>query len=319
MSYVEVPVSGILPIRNGSFWIDQTIPGVLACLRKDDELLILNDGSTDDTESRLISLTHHDPRVRLINSRGEGLVKTLNLGISEASHTWLARFDVDDVYFPSRLSRQVGVISKVGADCGAIFSDYRIRSSRGRNLGVIYSPVFHIQTKLSLYNSQRTAHPSVLLNRDAVNSVGGYLDDEFPAEDLGLWVRLSRIGKLASFPGVLMEYVKSDKSVSSVKRMEVISKTKTVLQNFKFSAQEIHELEAIIESPINGYSKVSEGKVRSLLFLYDLVSSHKKLGMTSEEMRSHAMKLCYSAIESWDLESFKISVDRLRRKLDRII
>jgi len=319
MSYVEVPVSGILPIRNGSFWINQTIPDVLACLRKDDELLILNDGSTDDTESRLISLTHHDPRVRLINTRGEGLVKTLNLGISEASHTWLARFDVDDVYFPSRLSRQVGVISKVGADCGAIFSDYRIRSSRGRNLGVIYSPVFHIQTKLSLYNSQRTAHPSVLLNRDAVNSVGGYLDDEFPAEDLGLWVRLSRIGKLASFPGVLMEYVKSDKSVSSVNRMEVISKTKTVLQNFKFSAQEIHELEAIVESPLNGYSRISEGKVRSLLFLYDLVSSHKKLGMTSQAMRSHSMKLCYSALESLDLESFKISVDRLRRKLDRII
>ena len=119
-------VSALLPIRNGERWIKSSISNLNQVLNPDDELLIIDDGSKDDTvafirESRII------PHLKLISTSGLGLVNALNMGIAEAKNQWIARFDVDDKYEPERIDLQ---LTDIPSGVVAVFTDFKMYSDR---------------------------------------------------------------------------------------------------------------------------------------------------------------------------------------------
>ena len=178
-------VSGILPIHNGEHWIKKNLENILSTLRQQDELVIVENGSSDRSHKLLTDYKKQDSRINLISLSRPGLVDSLNAAVNESTNELLARFDIDDSYSSFRLACQVQTLMDSDQNCGAVFSDYRITSESGFHLGRIYSPIFPFQTKLSLFNSQRTAHPSVLFRKSLVLEAGMYRKDDFPAEDLG--------------------------------------------------------------------------------------------------------------------------------------
>jgi len=95
-------VSGLLPIRNGEKWLDSTLKDIASILNSDDELVIVNDGSTDGT-SRILNDFRANFSIKIIETKGLGLVKALNLGLKNSINDWVARFDVDDTYLANRL------------------------------------------------------------------------------------------------------------------------------------------------------------------------------------------------------------------------
>lgn len=266
-------ITALLPIKNGEPWIAQ----ILSCISKNiipgDELLIIDDGSTDNSRDLAMNVGSNLP-MRILKNPGIGLVAALNYGVSQSNTNWIARFDVDDLYSPSRLEVQRALIH---SGVAAIFSDYSFQSESGEYLGYIPSPVSHHATTISLINSQRTAHPSSLFSKEAFIGVGGYREKDFPAEDLSLWIRLSRAGELISAPKSLLQYTLRRGSVTGESYFSAKSKHQQLFSEFNFGKREANLAVENLESTFSLYKVLPEKSLLRLLHLYDL-SRAIKLG-----------------------------------------
>lgn len=259
-----------MPVRNGAPFLPKSIYDIETNTLDCDEILVVNDGSTDDTAKILNEWSKRNNKVRVLTTQGMGLVNALNLGVSEASNNWMARFDVDDGYSFNRITEQRKVISN---SIAAIFCDYQFNDPKGNRLGVIPSAVNEHATALSLISSQRTPHPGVLLNRKDVLSVGGYRKEDFPAEDISLWLRLSNLGKITSVPQVLLYYRLSKQSISAQNRMSAKTRTSQLIKEIGISKDHIDYCLKEWHEVFNDYSKMSFSSERKLLFYRDLKKS----------------------------------------------
>lgn len=263
-------VSGILPIYNGAKWIPIRLPEILDCLDEEDELIVIDDGSIDDSRQLVNEFASLDSRIRLITQSHLGVVSALNLGIHLSKYNWLARFDIDDSYASFRIKSQMAVTDL--EHIGAIFSDYEIWQDGARYEGRMFSPIFALQTKLSLVNSQRTAHPSAIINKHYVELVGLYSESGFPAEDLDLWIRLSNVSKLVSVSDACLRYNRHTFSTSALYRHNAISAKRNFRQRIFFSSEEIKTLLNDFPSLLDQYLNIPNSKPRQLLFIFDYLT-----------------------------------------------
>lgn len=263
-----IPATLLMPVKNGEIFLQQAITNLEKNLQPNDEILVIDDGSTDRTGSILRKWAEENPQVRVISNSKHGLVNALNFGISESSNDWIIRFDVDDRY-PENRTFELKKLMK--DDVVGIFSDYRFTTNRGVNLGIMPSAIAPHLTYLSLVTSQRTAHPSVCYNKHAVIDAGGYLPEDYPAEDLSLWLRLSKTGKIATSPQELLKYRISRKSVSASLRQTSINKKNALLSSFEFDQDVVSNcLDGLKRTRIY-YSDFKYGDKRFLLHLRDLL------------------------------------------------
>jgi glycosyltransferase involved in cell wall biosynthesis len=224
----------LLPIRNGKLFIEQALENLLAMANINDEILIVNDGSTDETPILLRGFQNRDPRIVVLNLAPSGLVTALNRGLTEAANEFIARADVDDIYSLDRLNCQIELLQSDSA-IGAVFSDYVCWSESEDNLGYIPSGITSSATKLSLVDAFRTPHPSVMFRKSAVLSVGGYQVDDFPAEDLGLWIRLSSKFELHTVALPLLRYRMNPDGISSSRQTEMKLKRDMLIADLDYS------------------------------------------------------------------------------------
>lgn len=225
-------ISAVMPVKNGEKYLIDSIEQLSKNLQENDEIVVVNDGSTDGTLPKLKKWAQEDRRVMVVNNPNHGLTNALNLGFKESSNKWIARFDVDDKYSVNRLRIQREVINSKTI---LIFSDYDNFATDGVNLGTIPSAIFPNATALSLISSQRTAHPSALISKDAFNEAGGYQVEDFPAEDISLWLRMIKFGDAISVPKTLLHYQISPNSVSASKYATSKSKTEELLRKYPIS------------------------------------------------------------------------------------
>lgn len=308
-------ITALLPIKNGEPWILRSITSIAENLRLDDELLIIDDGSTDNSRALAKSIGSH-LSMRILKNPGNGLVDALNYGVSKSKSDWVARFDVDDLYAPSRLEVQRQLIKNGVA---AIFSDYTFRSESGQFLGEILSPVSHKATTLSLLNSQRTAHPSSLFSKEEFNRAGGYRERDFPAEDLSLWIRLSRVGELVSSPVPLLEYTLRKGSITGERYNLAKSKHSELFHELNFGRCEARAAIENLDFTLSSYGGIHRESLRFLLHLYDLMTA-VKLGFLPERYLKRVHRFAIKEIfekrptkELLDLVYFRSQRRRFRR------
>lgn len=209
MSKPEVTV--LLPVYNASGYLRDAVDSILRQTFKDFELLVINDGSKDDTST--IIQSYSDPRIRTVqHSKNEGLIKSLNEGLKIAHGNYIVRMDADDVSLPNRISRQVKFMNAHPevAVAGTWFKDI---NGKGK---VAKTPGKHDALKSYLFFSCGLAHPTVIIRKNVFQSHHLFYNADFPhAEDYELWVRASRMLKLANIPEVLLHYRYHDHQVSS--------------------------------------------------------------------------------------------------------
>lgn len=310
-----IPISAILPVRNAEKWLPNTFPSVLANLETTDELIVIDDRSTDSSLS-IIKKLSKDRELRILNGKGKGLVHALNLGLEFASQQWIARFDADDVYPTHRLHLQRVQFS---TNLGVVFSDYEIFLNGKNSLGVIPSPVFDFPTRLSLLRSQRTAHSSAILNKSMACAVGGYRESDFPAEDLSLWLRIARVGKLESIPHIGLRYNLNSNSISSTRYLQAKEKTfelvKTALDSDFLIECHVNEIESILKD----YNGLTLSEERRALHVYDLLNRDFFNRRTSQEKKS----ILHAAIREVSRPKSVVAAsgllfESIRRRLARI-
>jgi glycosyltransferase involved in cell wall biosynthesis len=260
--------SVLLPLYNGSKFIDQSLNTILASMREVDELVVVNDGSEDISVDDLKKLETRDSRIKIISKKHSGLVETLNYGIQHCENELIARADIDDIYSSKRISRQVLFMGE-NPNCAAVFSDYQIQDVSGRVLGIIPTAISPLLTHFSLINPQRTPHPSVMFRKSAVLEVNGYKSEYFPAEDLSLWIDLSKSFEIATIPETLLYYTLHGGNITSKNQSLMIAKTESLTTSFgrKVSIEAIlHEA----ETTFNIYDLTTQAMARKVLFFRDL-------------------------------------------------
>ena len=106
-------VSVLLPVLNGEKYIQKAVFSILNQSYKELELLIIDDGSTDNSYQMCMKISDHDKRVKVFkNQNNLGLTKSLNLLINESSGKYLARQDSDDWSEETRLEKQLNYLMR---------------------------------------------------------------------------------------------------------------------------------------------------------------------------------------------------------------
>lgn len=282
MSSSNDSISCLLPVKNGEKYLNQLVPSILRMLKDEDDFIIINDGSEDGSGRVIQEFALRDPRIKLINTEGVGLVKALNLGIQKSQNNWIARFDVDDLYSDQRLAIQRKLIAE---DVSVIFSDYKFKSSSGKSLGVVYSAISPAACALALVSGQRSAHPIALINRQLLLECGGYKVDDFPVEDLALWLRLSRVGKIVSTPNLLLDYQLSIGSISASSRKIQLSKKADLIRSYDVWPLLVEQSLTNFAQTVILYKSNPHSSDRLFLHIRDLMIAKKFVGFDIKPIR----------------------------------
>ena len=205
--------------RDAAVTIDECLDSIAAQTMANFELVVVDDGSKDDTPDRIAAFARHVPRLRLLRGGRRGLVAALNEGLGVCRAPLVARMDADDRMHPERLARQLDYLQ---AHPGIDVVGSRVRAFPEKAQGAGMREYLRWQNRIlrpasiaaDIYVESPLTQPSATFRRQAVTDLGGYRDGDFP-EDYELWLRLvssgRRIGKCAQ---TLLEWRQREDSYS---------------------------------------------------------------------------------------------------------
>jgi glycosyltransferase involved in cell wall biosynthesis len=201
----EIPnVSVIIPAYNQAIYLGEAIQSVLDQDYHCYEIILVDDGSTDDTRE---VVAQFEFKVRYIYQQNRGLSAARNTAIKNARGEFIALLDSDDVWLPKFLEKTVTLLCN-NPHAALVYSGYRYIDSQGVEIGVpnqrVVPPDLAYQT---LVMDGCWIIPSAVVFRRNLAFEAGLFDEELKAvEDLDLWIKLSRKGSVIGLPDVLVKY-----------------------------------------------------------------------------------------------------------------
>jgi glycosyltransferase involved in cell wall biosynthesis len=252
-------VTVLMPVFNAERFLRRAIESVLAQTFTDFELLIINDGSTDQSVSIIQSF--QDERIRLVhNKQNSGVITTLNTGIMLAKGKYIARMDADDICVADRLAKQVSYLEEHPGT--AVLAAHIMQiNAHEEDLGTWDQDVQN-STAAELFRTMAKtnciAHPTIVIRKQIAQQYL-YHKKQKGSEDWDLWMRLLsdgyRIEKLTDY---LLKYRIHAASVTSVhnqsttleKKLNKVRITflKERLRKFRFKKFECLVLLAILRT-----------------------------------------------------------------------
>jgi glycosyltransferase involved in cell wall biosynthesis len=206
-------VSVVVPVYNGQNLIWQALDSVRLTGIANAEIIVLDDGSTDQSWDFICR--YSSQKVRAIRHSNIGLASTLNRGISIALGRYIARQDQDDLVLEGRINKQIDFLDANPeiAMCGtwAQIYDGDFPSERYHR-----HPSSNEALQLELLFDNPFVHSSMLIRAEVIRNVGGYCEDKSrqPPEDYELWSRIARNNRIANIPEVLTIYREVPASMS---------------------------------------------------------------------------------------------------------
>lgn len=186
-------ISVIMSIYNGEDFAHKAIDSILAQRFTDFELIIVNDGSSDNTAKILEDYKKQDDRIIIIAQENTGLTIALNNGINHAQGDYIARQDADDLAHPDRFEIQFNMMKAhkdivlCGSNCTNIYPD-GLKTDWG----------WDDEDALAnrLYYRTPFAHSTAFIRKSALDAAGGYNEKYKTSQDAELWMRLKKYGRI---------------------------------------------------------------------------------------------------------------------------
>lgn len=306
-------VSVIIPTYNGSRFIVQAVDSVLAQTYQPIELIVVDDGSTDNTAS---VLAPYRSRIHYVYQSNQGLSTARNRGIRASTGEYVAFLDSDDVWLPDKISQQVKCLA-VNLGIGLVHTDVfywdQVTGSRAQRNNGRMEYVGNCYARL--FSANRITVSSVLVRRECLRHVGGF-DDQIrrpSTQDYDLWIRLARYYSFAFIHQPLILY-----------RLHTTNASQNQLM---MREDELYVVEKALGSDHSLSKLVGPCRVRKRLF--DLLSSIGCCYYYDQENYSAANGLFFravftkpSSIRSWALLGVTFLPDptvRYLRRLKRLL
>lgn len=200
-------VSVFIPVYNDQDRIERAVTSILRQTWQDLELVVLDDGSTDQTPKILARFD--DPRLRVIRQENAGVAAAGNSAAAPATAEFIARLDGDDASTPHRIARQLSYM-RAHPECVVCGCGWTVHSTDGAEMERTTVPTDPVQLRWRQLWRVPFPNSTLLMRRTAFEAVGGYDENfhrAFPFNcDFDLIERLSRIGELGAVSEPLVEW-----------------------------------------------------------------------------------------------------------------
>lgn len=226
-------ISVVMSVYNGAAELRRSVDSILSQEGVNLELIVINDGSTDQSFSILQEYAAKDVRIRLINQENQGLTRALSVGCAAARGEFIARQDAGDISLPGRLRKQLDLIRQ-NPDSAFVSCGTRFVGPMGEHLYEVSRTTGDATANLLTLDKHKisgpSSHPSTLFSRNLYDRAGGYRPAFYFAQDLDLWIRLAELGKHIAIAEILYEASVTVESLSGLHRKEQVALTAMILQ-----------------------------------------------------------------------------------------
>jgi len=185
----------LMSVYNAERYLAEAIDSILNQTFKDFEFIIIDDGSTD--KSREIIDSYRDPRIKFISRANKGLTYSLNQGLKMSQGEYVARQDADDISLPTRLEREFEVMEN-NPDFGMVGSNFIVIDEEGHRLRTTRLFTHPDDLAVAEIVSNQFGHGSVMMRKSTLDKVGLYDPKVGHVEDYDLFIRISRVAKIAN-------------------------------------------------------------------------------------------------------------------------
>jgi glycosyltransferase involved in cell wall biosynthesis len=199
---MEKKLTVIIPVYNGMPFLKEAVQSILNQTYKDFHLLIIDDGSTDDSSEYLKTLT--DSRVEVNYQNNIGLCASLNQAIASSNAELIARLDQDDIALPSRLQEQIDFLTS-HPDYACVLSRISRISQSGQEFGSYETDVEEISDYMQIRYGC-IVHSTICFRKESFLSLGGYRSSLYPVDDYDLLLRFEDVYKVAVINKALIKY-----------------------------------------------------------------------------------------------------------------
>ena len=191
----EVKVTVLMPVYNGAEYLEEAIDSILAQTYTNFKLLIINDGSKDNTQAIIDS--YSDFRIISVQQENMGVSRSLNKGLSMIETPYVRRHDADDMSEPWMLEWQVNFLEN-NPDVAAVSTRCNFMTENSKVSELHLQPKDHIFDGKELIYAKREhfepfcpiVHGSVLCRKEVFEEFGGYRTEFLTSEDNDLWLRI---------------------------------------------------------------------------------------------------------------------------------
>eukprot|EP01041_Mallomonas_annulata_P027037 gene27037-48531_t len=207
--------SVIIPVRNGKDFLEEALQSVVSQSSVNMEIIIVNDGSTDDDYERYTLL---DKRIKVIHLSGFGVSHALNVVMIQAAGKYIAFLDADDVWFPGKLRAQIAYL-ELHPEVGIVFGgftrwiqmaggEFPAASSLSKDCSQLVSADpsrsgwLYTRLLAGLLVGMNTA----VVRREVYTAIGGFNESMRQGEDYDFWLKASRVAEMHSLAGEVALY-----------------------------------------------------------------------------------------------------------------
>jgi glycosyltransferase involved in cell wall biosynthesis len=267
----------LMPVYNAEEYLSASIESVLGQTYGHFQFLIINDGSTDGSEKRILS--YRDSRIWYKkNEINRGLITTLNEGMEFAVGKYIVRMDADDICKINRFQMQVDFMEKyseigICGCCAAVIEKDHLKMKYDSDDESI---------RIKMLYQCHMLHPSVIIRKKLIDKHHLRYNSEFiHAEDYDLFYRIGKVAKLANLTDELLLYREHEGSVSRIyKQVQKDNSTKVIKHQFKDIGVNITESEiTLLMDFMNARFDFDQSELYSiekLLLRIDAANRHSK-------------------------------------------
>ena len=213
---MSLKVSIILSVFNGEDWIDKAIKNILSQKFQNYEFLIVNDGSNDSTEEKILNYQKINKHIKYLPKNHTGLTDSLNFALNKSLGTWIARIDVDDTSTQDRILKQINFVES-NKKIVLLGSNFQVRKHKN----IVYKSNLPSDNNRLIYRLKNMKgffpHSSAFFLREKAIQVGGYRSAFKKSQDHDLWLRLSEVGEIACCNDYLVEINEHPKRITNMK------------------------------------------------------------------------------------------------------
>jgi len=202
LNQIKPWVTVICVCYNHEDYVEEALRSVVEQTHPNVELIVIDNGSTDGSASRIARFVQRHPAIRFLrNSVNVGLNRAFNQGLALAGGRYVVDLSADDVLLPNRLAQQADLFEKLAGPYAVVFSNAAYIDEQGGQTAVHYPVDSKGQALASVpsgdvfrnvLESYFICTPTMMMRRDVLNELGGY-DEALSYEDFDFWVRSSRL------------------------------------------------------------------------------------------------------------------------------